>query len=1168
MADSTAHLRWKILPDEEVTSAKADAFGVHTAYAKLLQRVASDCPTPFAVGLYSTWGSGKTSIIRLLQEIVDEDGQSTLTLVYLDVWKYSSDPLKRWILLETERQLTNHGLLKGYKFQGRTMQSHLEFEESLEDKDRIEIDFKNFKLLTGVIVLGIVLCGLTWIYVPATGRFLEIFRWLVALSAGGGMVALIVSAALKKIGESLSGLIFRRTVRQVTAKPAFSSEKFNEIFRDLVSQATNGGKKRRLVFVFDNLDRCPADVAVDVIGVVKTFLDEPGCVYVIPCDEQAILTHIKTTFLRESDSEASDFYANQFLTKFFQMTLRLPPAADYAVEDYLGRQLKEAGMEDLSTDARDVLILGYRGETPRQVKRVLNDLIAYRGIAEQIEAEKLVEIGALTTDLGHLTKMAVLSVKWPSFMRRLADDPLLWTDVMQRVRSQPDSGIENISTDLQQFLWNTRFVSTEVDIRPWLYLRRGTLEKDAPLNRRIEESLQNGAWKALLDLLNDEAMKDKRHEVLQIVSSIVRRWQNSNRRVLLRNGGPVLLKASLTIPDDIELRKDALDVLDYLASNASPEELEQLFDVKDILSITRDAMAWQRNKLLTKYAELFQTRYPATEGRTEIWKQLLQHGDLLDFRDKASISGDLVNRNATQPAGEGDVLSLLDFAGHDVGKMGWAVTATLLNTISARITFDESDIDKKRLDSIVSFRRTAGTVAINTLLDKIASMIDPTRIVVADAGAKEAVSTLKRFEPDTVNSDRLKPIISALMTQANRSSVPIRAVWLGGLIHLYPDFTEASMAEMDALCKNTFVDADPNQTLTLASALNTVSRKKLLAMERFSSVVRNQSASYQARFTTAASEFRKQFLGTFEAVDVLRQPAIFDESFSWDLALYIETVSRAVEEKAISNQEAGSYVEAFCSKYLPATFASQKELYASLLLFLQKHSEASRVGLAEIVATCELSSILAANYASYPNFLRFKEQLPSNRRYELVREVLSTLSSRTASWVQLLVLVLNDVRDDKELSKNLGLIGDLADYAFAAAREKWVDVGETLTNSVALLDEAAQQDYVDRSLEALLALEADGEDLAKMEPFLDLVAVCAEHVSGSVANKGTKFVQRMIGAGRPDPAKLRILQFASRLTSEVLSPLKQSIEQLTESTNTEVSLEAKAILGRLAPPNS
>jgi len=132
--EKSLHLRWKILPDEEVTSLQGDAFGVHTAYAKLLQRVATDCPTPFAIGLYSTWGSGKTSIIRLLQDIISKDLQSKLKVIYLDVWKYSSDPLKRWILLETARQLTKNGLLKEqYKYQGRSLQSHLEFEEYLED---------------------------------------------------------------------------------------------------------------------------------------------------------------------------------------------------------------------------------------------------------------------------------------------------------------------------------------------------------------------------------------------------------------------------------------------------------------------------------------------------------------------------------------------------------------------------------------------------------------------------------------------------------------------------------------------------------------------------------------------------------------------------------------------------------------------------------------------------------------------------------------------------------------------------------------------------------------------------------------------------------------------------------------------------------------------------
>src|SRR6266849_10707326 len=123
---------WRVLTDEAVGSAAKDYFRIHTAYARLLRDIAEKCETPFSIGLYSSWGSGKTSVAKILQGLITENDPQSIGFVYLDVWKYSSDPLKRWILLETERQLTENKLLQDYKFQGRSMQSHLEFEEDLE----------------------------------------------------------------------------------------------------------------------------------------------------------------------------------------------------------------------------------------------------------------------------------------------------------------------------------------------------------------------------------------------------------------------------------------------------------------------------------------------------------------------------------------------------------------------------------------------------------------------------------------------------------------------------------------------------------------------------------------------------------------------------------------------------------------------------------------------------------------------------------------------------------------------------------------------------------------------------------------------------------------------------------------------------------------------------
>ena len=90
-------------------------------------------------------------------------------------------------------------------------------------------------------------------------------------------------------------------------------------------------------------------------------------------------------------------------------------------------------MSDLPADARDVLVLGYLGQTPRQIKRVLNDLTAFRSLAVQAENQELVERGALTADLSLLTKMSVISVEWPTFLNQLADDPELWTDVTKKI---------------------------------------------------------------------------------------------------------------------------------------------------------------------------------------------------------------------------------------------------------------------------------------------------------------------------------------------------------------------------------------------------------------------------------------------------------------------------------------------------------------------------------------------------------------------------------------------------------------------------------------------------------------------------------------------------------------------------------------------------------------
>ena len=88
MSDEKA-FPWRFLSDEAVDQVDADSFGIHSVYAQLLLKICKNAVTPFSIALYSNWGTGKTSVARMLQSLAIKD--KGLAVVYLDVWKYSSD---------------------------------------------------------------------------------------------------------------------------------------------------------------------------------------------------------------------------------------------------------------------------------------------------------------------------------------------------------------------------------------------------------------------------------------------------------------------------------------------------------------------------------------------------------------------------------------------------------------------------------------------------------------------------------------------------------------------------------------------------------------------------------------------------------------------------------------------------------------------------------------------------------------------------------------------------------------------------------------------------------------------------------------------------------------------------------------------------------------------
>ncbi|MCK4576334.1 hypothetical protein KAU34_07995, partial [candidate division WOR-3 bacterium] len=102
----------KFLSDQPLTADKEQEirFG-HQGIAQSLQKIIFNSPTPFTIGLFGKWGTGKTTILNLLQSKLEKI--SKISVVKFDIWKHETDSLRATFLKEIVNQLKKQKCLKG-----------------------------------------------------------------------------------------------------------------------------------------------------------------------------------------------------------------------------------------------------------------------------------------------------------------------------------------------------------------------------------------------------------------------------------------------------------------------------------------------------------------------------------------------------------------------------------------------------------------------------------------------------------------------------------------------------------------------------------------------------------------------------------------------------------------------------------------------------------------------------------------------------------------------------------------------------------------------------------------------------------------------------------------------------------------------------------------------
>ena len=308
------HIAAKVgLKDQPIVKKGQESLGLGE-YAEALTEFIRGCDTPLTIALQGDWGSGKTSLMNLIQEALDDETHLT---VWFNTWQYSQFNMDNTLALSMMSKLS----------------------------DSLATDEENGK-----------------------GQALK--RNLVAISravAIGGASLIGHADMLKEVlNEAQSGT----RAQNDDTDSAIGLESIKTGLADIVASRIDSGVKKVVVFI-DDLDRLVPERAVELLETMKVFLDIDHCVFVIACDYAVVSSGLKSKFgVAEGELKGKSFF-----DKIIQVPFKMP-IRSYQVNEYIQKLLQQIGVDCVKGDSAKYsdLVEWSVGFNPRTMKRLLNSL--------------------------------------------------------------------------------------------------------------------------------------------------------------------------------------------------------------------------------------------------------------------------------------------------------------------------------------------------------------------------------------------------------------------------------------------------------------------------------------------------------------------------------------------------------------------------------------------------------------------------------------------------------------------------------------------------------------------------------------------------------------------------------------------------------------------------
>lgn len=441
------------------TIEEKDQFEVHTSIAETVVDIVDNLDvkqTPFNLGLFGTWGSGKSFIINEIENKLKN--RKDIFFVNISVWKFLKEPLLRGILLAIDKKLTEKKI--DFKINDRTIEELL---YRGEIKTKSHYKWQDLAVLCGLMLLAL---------------YFSTFKYVSFALSG-----ILTLYFIKTIFNEFVKQSMTKKITTYKGYPTFSHEQFENIFKDIIKKISD--KKMKMVIVFDDIDRCEPDFTYEVLSTIKSFMGEKNCFYIIPCDDDALNYYFRKKFpaffneiedlgdtkTKENDDaeNSKDFY-NEFIDKLFDTYIRIPNLKISDRKEFIKNCFAETNLDKeiektydaiAVKDILDILFEAYKGLTPRQVKRSINDFITYYKLAQKIDKDKKY----LLDNIRFFTVMMSIKQCYPKFENKLVDNILYFSNEQNYVNPSNKDEATNFISSIQQF------INKDKSLNPYLFLK-------------------------------------------------------------------------------------------------------------------------------------------------------------------------------------------------------------------------------------------------------------------------------------------------------------------------------------------------------------------------------------------------------------------------------------------------------------------------------------------------------------------------------------------------------------------------------------------------------------------------------------------------------------------------------------------------------------------------